>query len=140
MSISVSQTYPSRFLSPTDVTRPIAVTINAVTVEEFRQRNGTQEPRIVLAFRGARKVMILNKTQANTLAALFGDNAEEWINRTVQLQPARAQNGKDTVAVMRPPTPAAPESAPAPETCEICGEPTTTHAPGCPDNPDAEAA
>ena len=135
MTISVSAVYPSPWISPDDVGRPITVTIAAVTVEEFRRPDGSQEHKIVLAFKGARKRLPLNKTQAKTLAGLLGDDAEKWAGRTIILAPAMAPNRKATIAVGTPkhePAVTAGSAGPQDETCETCGQ-VATHHTDCPE-------
>ena len=119
MTISVSQVYPSQWVSPDDIARPTTVTVAAVTVEEFRRPDGTKEHKIVLAFQKARKRMPLNKTQAKALAHLLGDDAETWKGQTIILAPATAPNRKPTIAVGIPsqngqPAQAAPADEPDP--------------------------
>ena len=120
-----------------------------MTVEEFRRPDGTKENKIVLAFKGARKRLPLNKTQAKTLAGLLGDNAEKWAGRTLILAPAVAPNRKATIAVGTPKKEPAGAEAAEPdasaeprvgsatpeaqdEACELCGH-IGSHHPECPE-------
>lgn len=128
MTISVSAVYPSPWVSPDDITRPTTVTILAITVEDFRMPDGTKETKIVLAFRGAKKRLPLNKTQAKTLAHLLGDDAEQWQGKTIILAPATAPNRKATIAVGIPQAQQQPDAAP----CKTCHE-TNGHADACPE-------
>lgn len=145
MTISVAAVYPSPWVSPDDIGRPTTVIVTAVTVEEFRQPDGTKQPKIVLAFKGARKRLPLNKTQAKALAELLGDDAEKWAGRTIILAPGMAPNRKATIAVgmakrppaeteePEPPAGNAPAAADAQDgACEICGL-VGSHHPECPE-------
>ena len=129
--ISVNKVYPSPWVSPDDIARPVTVTIAAVAVEEFRRPDGTREHKIVLGFKGAQKRLPLNKTQAKTLARLLGDDAEDWAGSTIILAPATAPNRKATIAIG---TPEANGRPPVDEehVCEICGM-TNGHHPDCPE-------
>lgn len=154
MTISVAAVYPSPWISPDDIARPTTVIVTAVTVEEFRLPDGSKQHKIVLAFKGARKRLPLNKTQAKALAGLLGDNAEAWAGRTIILAPAVAPNRKATIAVGTPKCEPVGAEAPAPgdtapaagpvqpaegvtsggdDVCEICGQPGGAHDPNCPD-------
>lgn len=124
MSLNVTDLYPSRWLSPDDITRPVVVTISAVSVEEVREPRGNGTTRkLCLAFARATKRMLLNKTQALAIAELYGADAEAWPGNAVQLLPARSPNGRPTIEVRRPPEHApatrepsqAPAQKPAPE-------------------------
>ncbi len=102
MTISVSQVYPSQWISPDDVSRPFTVVIAAVSVEEFRRPDGGKDHKIVLAFAGARKRLPLNKTQAKALAAPARRRRRGMEGTTIILAPATAPNRKATIAVRRP--------------------------------------
>ncbi len=137
--IKVSDVYPSPWISPEEITRPFTLTIVAVTLEDFRRPDGTNERKIVLAFERAKKRLPLNKTQAKTLAHLLGDDAEKWPGSAIVLAPATAPNHKPTIAVGIPRAPASatehpaePANVTAGDACEICGR-TDGHAEGCPD-------
>ena len=130
--ISVSQTYPSPWISPDDITRPFNLIVKLVTVEDFRLPDGTKERKIVLAFTRTAKRLPLNKTQAKTLARLLGDDAEQWTGSTIVLAPALAPNRKPTIAVGVPQADQQVEPPPTAAACETCGQ-TTGHADGCPD-------
>jgi hypothetical protein len=83
------------------------VQIQAVEVQEFRQRDGEKQRKPVVAFAGAVKKLIANKTQAFALAAAAGsDDLESWPGHFVTLIPGRTDNGHDTIIVK--PAPATP--------------------------------
>ena len=100
---TVSDVYPSPWLRPEDLAGAARrVQVEAVTVESFRQQNGTSEERIVVAFVGKQKRLICNVTQARALAEVSGSEAiDDWRGLHVVLTPARATNGKATIAVHR---------------------------------------
>lgn len=129
--ISVNKVYPSPWVSPDDIARPVTVTIAAVAVEEFRRPDGTREHKIVLGFKGAQKRLPLNKTQAKTLARLLGDDAEGWAGSTIILAPATAPNRKATIAIGAPGAGGRPPGDEA-QACEACGR-ANGHHPDCPD-------
>jgi len=82
---------------------------NTVIVErgDFREiynpraRRGEWKP--VIWFVDRRKAMVLNKTQAETMAGLTGSDApEDWAKASIILTPAEI-NGKQTIAIMAAP-------------------------------------
>ena len=96
----VSCTYASPWLNAVDLQgRTVTVTIAGAVEEEIRQRDNTTLPRIVLAFIGKKKRMILNKTQATALAGALGDEAADWRGARITLRPGTAHNGLPTLIV-----------------------------------------
>lgn len=96
----VSQVYQSRWLKAEDLHgKSVRVKIANVEVESVRQRDGDVTPKIAVSFVGARKVLLCNATQARTLAGLFGDNTDDWIEKEISIGPERLANGKETIKV-----------------------------------------
>lgn len=98
---TVSDVYPSPWLRPEDLAGAARrVQVSGVDVQGFRQRDGSQQEKIVVAFVGKQKRMICNVTQARALAEIAGsEEIDRWAGLAVVLTPARATNGKPTVAV-----------------------------------------
>ena len=112
----VSRTYASPWLNAADLQgRTVTVTVAGAVEEEIRQRDNTTLPRIVLAFIGKQKRMILNKTQATALAGALGDEAADWRGAKITLSTGRARNGLPTIIVGLA---NGTEPAPAPEPAE----------------------
>lgn len=100
---TVSELYPSQWVRSRDLNgKAVTVTIQAVTVEEFRTPDGRTHLAAVLAFVGKKKRLILNKTQCKALVAITGsERFADWVGCEVQLAPATAPNGKPTIGVQR---------------------------------------
>lgn len=98
---TVSDVYPSPWLRPEDLAGAARrVQVSGVEVESFRQPNGAKEERIVVSFVGKQKRLICNLTQARALAEIAGtEEIDRWDDLAVVLTPARATNGKGTVAI-----------------------------------------
>lgn len=98
---TVSELFPSPWLKAEDLKgQAVVVTIEAVTVENLRQFDGTQAQKVVVAFKSAKKRLILNKTQALRLAELTRSEViDDWVEKRVTLKPAVAKNGKPTVGI-----------------------------------------
>lgn len=119
----VSELYPSKWLSPADLQRPVTVTILSVDIENLRQADGSNANKLVLTFHKAHKRMVLNQTQAKRLAELLGDEFGGWVGARVQLAPSRASNGKATIAVFEAQQqPEQPPAEPAATTSQAAGE------------------
>ena len=115
--MKITQIYPDKWLAAKHLQgRSVTVAIVAATVEQlFNTRTKKHEPKFVLQFHGKQLRMILNKTQAETLATIAGsDDSDDWKGHLITLAPATAPNGAQTIAISRPPTPAAPSAQPEP--------------------------
>ncbi|MGC9190127.1 MAG: hypothetical protein ACP5GG_05365 [Conexivisphaera sp.] len=72
---------PSSYLRASDLPpKPVAYVIEGVEVRIF---DGVQK--LVLSFKGERKRLILNKTNAAILAAMYGRDTELWKGKEVTL-------------------------------------------------------
>ncbi|MGC8614113.1 MAG: hypothetical protein ACP5L2_07775 [Conexivisphaera sp.] len=72
---------PSGYLRASDLPpKPVAYVIEGVEVRTF---DGVQK--LVLSFKGERKRLILNKTNAAALATMFGRDSDLWKGKEVTL-------------------------------------------------------
>ena len=77
--------FSGKYLGSADLAGPVNVTIEDVRVVEFESDEGTKE-KPVLSFKGAKKTMVLNKTNFLFLQHLFGtDETDEWRGKRVQI-------------------------------------------------------
>jgi hypothetical protein len=98
--VNITDAFPSKYLRPKDLgaAAPV-VTIAAVRMERVGQRQ-TSKP--VVTFVGKTKGLILNKTNATTIAQLLGtEDTEQWAGRQVRLYATDTTFGKDTVRCIR---------------------------------------
>lgn len=97
----VSEVYASPWLRAEDLQgRTVKVTVASATLERLPQQDGSTEEKIVVAFVGAKRKLILNKTQAAALATLAGDETADWPGAVVFLAPQPTANGKSTIAIL----------------------------------------
>lgn len=101
---TVSEVYPSKWLTCTDLSKPVQVTIASVEVREFDDpHSGEKVHKPVIHFTGAKKALIGNKTQCLQLAQVCGsERFAEWAGRAVVLSPGLARNKKPTIIVSAP--------------------------------------
>ena len=98
--MKASDIYASPFLKGFDLQKPIQLVIHDVEIGEFTDRQTSAEQRrVILGFTGAKKRLILNKGNAMTLIAAFGDEMAGWIGRRVILSPGQAPNGQTTIVL-----------------------------------------
>jgi hypothetical protein len=70
----ISAAFPSKYLKPTDLQgKQVIVVMSHVTMETV----GDDE-RPVLYFQGKEKGLIINKTNAKTIANAFSEDTEDW--------------------------------------------------------------
>lgn len=91
----ISQAFPSDYIKSSDLSgREVRVVIKKVKIEEVGR---DKEERPVIYFEGKEKGMVLNKTNANTIATAFGDDTDDWTGGEVILYAAMTEyQGKPT--------------------------------------------
>lgn len=93
----ISSAFPSNYLKAADLQgHQVKVTIDRVETEVI----GT-ESKPILYFKGKEKGMVLNKTNANNIAAAFGDDTEEWDGAEIILFEAMVDFQGKTVPALR---------------------------------------
>jgi len=77
----VSDAYPSKFLKATDLQgREHRVTIGNVAFESVGD-----DKKLIVYFAGKTKGLVLNKTNARSLAKIYGDDSRAWADKEVIL-------------------------------------------------------
>lgn len=66
--------------------RDPTVVIEDVKVEAFKDRDGTAKRKLRITFRGAKKELICNVTNAKRIAHLHGDDFTLWRGKAIQLR------------------------------------------------------
>jgi hypothetical protein len=92
--------YGSRFLAATDLKAPVTVTIEKIDYEQFARPGELPRTKAVVYFKNASKPMVLNKTNASTLASAFGKNFANWVGKraTIKTEPTLF-GGKKTLGL-----------------------------------------
>lgn len=78
------------------------VTVQAVTVEEMKNKDGLAERKLCVQFQGIKKPLVLNKTNYLALVATAGGSkdTDAWIGKTVILRPEEVTAfGETTLSV-----------------------------------------
>ena len=97
--MDIDQAFPSKYLSSDDLDgREVRLTIARVEVEEVG-RNKDRKP--ILYFTKAKKGMVLNKTNAKTIAAAYGKNTDQWEDREIVIFSMKVQFGDEIVDGIR---------------------------------------
>jgi hypothetical protein len=86
MSEEFDDLYGSNYLAATDLKKPITTVIEQVEQEDFARQGEKKKMKAVLYLRGVKKPVIVNKTNALSLATAFGKDFNEWIDQRVVIK------------------------------------------------------
>ncbi len=81
----ITEAFPPRFMSKEDVTKPRVLTIELVVMEEVESEDGRVEKPVCYFSEKDSKPLILNKTNAEVLRELYGDETEEWVGKQIEV-------------------------------------------------------
>lgn len=116
--------FPSEYLAAVEFKgRDVTLTITRVEIAELQLARGGKEAKPVLHFGETRKKVVLNKTNAGSIAVMYGAEAQDWVGKRVTFFPTKTQCGRETVDCIRvrervPPPKAAPAQANPPAAAE----------------------
>jgi hypothetical protein len=92
--------YGGRFLSATDIDKPIVATIERIDFEAFEKPGQPTRTKAVVYVKGGKKGVVINKTNASALAAAFGKAITGWVGKRVTIKAEPTQfAGKPTVGL-----------------------------------------
>lgn len=90
--------------------------VEAGVLENQREKRKDRKP--IVWFKGWKKPLGLNKVNSKTIAAMFGNNTDDWVGKKVTLVPAKTSFGNehdiDCIRI-RPRTLAVKDDQPVPE-------------------------
>jgi hypothetical protein len=93
--------FPSKYLKAADLhDKHVQAVMSHVLLEELVNKDGA-ELCPILYFNGVQKGMVLNKTNAKTIAAAYGDETDAWAGKPIVLFPAMVSWGAETVEAIR---------------------------------------
>lgn len=93
--MNIKELHPSKWLAASDLEEQgeAAVTISKVTFEKMKNKDGNEEEKPVIWFRGVQKGMVLNNTNKQRILAQHpAEDTDEWIGKriTIQVEPVEA--------------------------------------------------
>jgi hypothetical protein len=92
--MSFDQLYPGTYLKAGEFEgRAVTLTIKTITREMLSNGSGGEEPAVTVAFAETEKQFVMNKTNAVSLRAMWGDDSGEWIGKRVTLHPVKDESG-----------------------------------------------
>lgn len=117
--------YPSNYLASHDLNgKDVVLTIRRLVVEDLKTERGTERKPVVYFLETQRRAekenvdekrLVLNRTNAGTIASLYGNEVNDWAGKRITLYSVPVSAfGKEVEAIRV--RPVAPAPAPAPET------------------------
>ena len=95
--MKISSAFPSKYLKASDLAgMKVTVEIGECNMEDIGDGD-----KPVLYFAGKGKGLVMNKTNASTISAQFGDDTGDWMGKTIKLYPAKTQFQGQTVDCIR---------------------------------------
>ena len=108
LQMDINATYPSKWLRAADIGgRTVKVEIHSVDMEQFQ--DGTSKPAVY--FKNKDKALILNKTNATTIAASYGNDTDAWAGKPLELFSMKVQGPSGLVDGLRVRVPDEPKPA-----------------------------
>jgi hypothetical protein len=80
--------------------KDVTVKIAKVKAETLRNRAGADKKPVVY-FEGTSKGFALNKTNSKTIAAMYGNDTDAWIGKSITIYPSKTSFGNDEVDAIR---------------------------------------
>lgn len=97
--MKISSAFPSAYLKSQELDGDTVYTIDRVEIETLGQGKDAEEKPVVY-FTETEKGLALNKTNANTIASLYGDDTDDWAGKPVTLYATEVEfQGKQTLAI-----------------------------------------
>lgn len=80
--------FPSDYLAAEEFKgKDVTLTIKDVRKDSLKLKDGGEEQKWIITFEKTPKKLVLNKTNASTIAKLHGSEAREWIGKPVTFYP-----------------------------------------------------
>lgn len=96
--MKISDQFPSKYLRASDFESETTVAIARVNIEEV---GATQDRLPVLYLQGYDKGVVLNRTNSNTIAGLYGDDTDDWEGEAITLFTAMVSFQGETKPAIR---------------------------------------
>jgi hypothetical protein len=81
--------------------KDVTKTIRSIGMEDLRVQGGKKERRPVITFADAKKKLVLNKTNAKTIASIYGTDTATWTGKRITMYPTTCMLGKERVDCIR---------------------------------------
>jgi hypothetical protein len=86
--LTYSQQYDGDYLEAFHLSKDVTVTIASIEARNtVKAKNGKVIDKPIVHFVGAKRGLVLNKTNARTIAAQYGDAMANWIGKKITIYP-----------------------------------------------------
>jgi hypothetical protein len=83
--MKITEAFPGNFIKASDLQgKEVTVTMDEVRREELGQ-GADKETKPVLYFKGKERGLVLNKTNANAITEMYGDETDDWHGKKIVL-------------------------------------------------------
>jgi hypothetical protein len=97
----ISSYFPSKWLRGSDAEEgDLLLVIRRISIETIGQ-GADAEKKPVAWFESEPRGLILNKTNANSLKAMFGDETDDWVGRTIRIYQTETSYNGEMVSTLR---------------------------------------
>jgi len=94
--------FPSNYIGAADLKgKDVTLTVENVQLDELMLVGGKKQKKPVLYFQKTPKMLVLNKTNAKTIADLLGTEMKAWIGKRVTFYPTETKCKGKTVPCVR---------------------------------------
>ncbi|WP_428938858.1 hypothetical protein [Fontivita pretiosa] len=97
--MNIKQAFPSKFLKAADLDGDRVLTIRSVAIEDVGTDRTEEKP--VVSFQEIEQRLVLNRTNADTIADLYGADTDEWAGRQIILTPSETDFAGKRVPCIR---------------------------------------
>ena len=95
--MQISAAFPSDYLKAGDLNGQDA----EVVIAGIQMKDVGDDHKPVLSFQGKDQGLVLNKTNANNITSIYGDNTDNWMGKPIVLFPTTTDFGGKTVPCIR---------------------------------------
>ncbi len=81
--------------------KDVTVKISKVVAATLTMGGGRSDKKPVVYFEGTDKGFCLNKTNAKTIAAMYGNNTDKWVGQRITIYPTQTSFGSELVDAIR---------------------------------------
>jgi arabinogalactan endo-1,4-beta-galactosidase len=96
--MNIQEAFPSKYIKAADLNdQNVRVIMERVEMEDI----GDDGDKPVLYFRGKAKGMVMNKTNSNNIAMVYGDETDDWVGKDLILYPTMVDYQGRSVPAIR---------------------------------------
>lgn len=107
--MKVNDFFPSKYLKASDLQgRALRVIIDRIDIVDLGGEGKPGDTKPVVSLRDRKKQLVLNKTNAMTLANVLGDETDAWTGKEIEVYPATTSMQGRMVECIRVKLPAEP--------------------------------